>query len=396
MSAPAVARMLGDPVDLLTLDTSKPRPWTRGARGITRPGLRTIRFGARGSGKSIAELILAVQVCEAGGSVLYADWENGARRTAERLAAILADRPPATRAAVAERFDYRPNPRLGRLASTTAIDEWAALFAGRDLAVIDSTARALAQLGLDENAAADFARFMSSYVDPIASQGVAVDLLDNTGWAESDRTRGSSAKLDMCELAYRVTSTDIAPDRHGTITLDRVRSRDGDETRQLVTHVGDGTYTPLHPPPVSERQAAIVEAILSYVEQNPGSTTEEVAKGIGIRKTECRSQLADLETPRTGSGTVSQRPSQTRDRRGTPHTRNGWYLASQSQLATVPQPRTDTDRQYTADTGGPGPTTLKSGTGTPPAGPAHPQNGHDHPHNCTPEAPATTEHGGTA
>ncbi|MFI4977445.1 MAG: hypothetical protein ACHQC8_02015 [Solirubrobacterales bacterium] len=33
-----VAAMLGQPVDLLAIDTSKPRPWTPGAQRITRPG----------------------------------------------------------------------------------------------------------------------------------------------------------------------------------------------------------------------------------------------------------------------------------------------------------------------------------------------------------------------
>lgn len=354
-----VAAMLGEPVDLLSIDTSKPRPWTRGARRMTRPGLRRILFGARGSGKSLAELILAVQVCDAGGRVAYLDWENGPRRTAGRLGAILCDREPSTRAAVRERFDYRPNPRLGPLGSAEAIDAWAALFAGHDLAVIDSTARALAQLGLDENAAADFARFMSSYIDPIAAQGVAVDLADNTGWAESDRTRGSSAKLDMCELAYRVTSTDIAPDRAGTITLDRVRSRDGDEARQLVAHVGAGHYSEVHPPEMNERQAAVVEAILAHLEEHPGATTEELAKGIGKRPSEVRTVTTDLE----GAGTVTQRPSVKTDRRGVPHTRKGWFPASQSQLVAVPQPRTDTDGDSPGRSERPSPPTPKGGRG---------------------------------
>jgi hypothetical protein len=365
MNALNVAAMLGEPVDLLSIDTSQPRPWTRGAKRITRPGLRSIWFGARGSGKSIEALILSVQVIEAGGSVLYADFENGARRQAERLEAILLDRPAATRDAVRERLDYRPTPRLGKLANAQAVEEWAALFAGRDLAVIDSTARALAQLGLDENSTPDFGRFMVGYIDPPAERGTAITLLDNTGWAEADRSRGASGKWDMVELVYKVTSTDFAPDKAGTITLDRTRTRDGDEARQLVAHVGQGSYSEVHQPELSERQAAVIAALLSYIEEHPGSTTDEVAKGIGIRKQECRSQLADLETPGTGSGTVSQCPSQVRDRRGTPHTRKGWYLTSQSQTVAFPENGTGRDRQSDVNTGGPGPVSLKRRTGSP-------------------------------
>ncbi len=356
-----VAAMLGQPVDLLAIDTSKPRPWTPGAKRLIRPGLRSLWFGARGSGKSIAALILSVQVVEAGGSVLYADFENGPRRQAERLEAILLDRPAATRAAIAERLDYRPNPRLGKLADAQAIDEWAAQFTGRDLAVIDSTARALGQLGLDENSTPDFGRFMVSYVDPPARQGTAVTLLDNTGWAEADRSRGASGKWDMVELVYKITGTDFAPDKAGTVTLERTRSRDGDEARQLIAHVGDGTYSEIHLPEQSERQTYVVEAILAHLEEHPGASTEEVAKGIGIRKAECRSQLANLETPGTGTGTVTQRPSQVPDRRGVTHTRNGWYLASQSQLVTVPQHGTATDRHSAGRSEGPSPPSLKTG-----------------------------------
>ena len=372
-SEPRVAAMLGEPVDLLSIDTSTPRPWTRGARRITRPGLRAIWFGARGSGKSIAALILSVQVIEAGGSVLYADFENGARRQAERLEAILLDRPPATRDAVRERLDYRPNPRLGKLGNPHAVEEWAALFTGRDLAVIDSTARALAQLGLDENSTPDFGRFMVAHIDPIASQGTAVILLDNTGWAEADRSRGASGKWDMVELVYKVTGTDFAPDKAGTITLERTRSRDGDEARQLVAHVGEGNYSELHRPEQSERDAAVTEAILAHLQEHPGSTTKEVAKGVRIREAECRSRLADLETPGSGTGSVTQRPSQVRDRRGVAHERKGWYLASQSQLVTIPQNRIDTDQHSTAASSDPTVPTVNSGTGTTPA--TH--NGHD-------------------
>ncbi len=357
-------KMLGESVDLLSIDASEPRAWTPGGERIMRPGLRFIWFGSRGSGKSLAALIVSDQIIEAGGSVLYVDFENGARRQAERLNSILEDRPPVARERFAERFDYRPDVRLGQITDSYERAEWVAPFAGRDLVIVDSTARALAQLGLDENSTPDFGKFMANYVDPIAQQGSAVLLLDNTGWSETDRSRGASGKWDMAELVYKVTATDFAPDKAGTITLDRVRSRDGDEAYQLVAHVGEGSYSTIHRPELSERQAAVIEALLAYLEQHPGSTTEEVSKGIGIRKAECRSQLADLETPGTGTGTVTQCPSQVPDRRGVPHTRKGWYLASQSQLVAVPQNGTGTDRHSPAVSSGPVPPSLKTGTGT--------------------------------
>jgi hypothetical protein len=339
-----VAAMLGEPVDLLSIDTSQPRPWTRGASRIMRPSLRSIWFGSRGSGKSIAALILSVQVVEAGGSAIYIDFENGPRRQAERLEAILADRPAATRAAVAQRLDYRPNPRLGKLGNEAAIAEWAAPFAGRDLAVIDSAARVLAQLGLDENAAADFGQFMTRYVDPVADQGTGVLLLDNTGNDEQTRTRGSSTKLDLTELAYRVTSTDIAPDRHGSITLDQTRTRDGDEAHQLIVNVGGGCYSTVHQPDAGEREMALSDTLTEYVQDHPDESTEAVAKALHLRPSRVRDGLAILEA----AGTVINRPSQTTDGRGRPHNRKGWYLASESQLTSVPPSGTDRDGHNTA------------------------------------------------
>jgi hypothetical protein len=234
-----VQAMLGVRADLTTLDTRELRPWTLGLTDVLRPGYRAMFFGPRGNGKSLAALIGGVQVIEAGGRVTYLDLENGEHRQAERLAAILAGRGPEIARAVSERLDYRSNVRLGALDNRQAVAAWAALFEGCDLVIIDSVARVLGQLGLKENEAADFSCFTTQYVDPVAERGAAVLLLDNTGHEEKNRARGSSAKLDLTELAYRVTAKGIAPDRHGTITLDRVRSRDGDEAERLACGVAE-------------------------------------------------------------------------------------------------------------------------------------------------------------
>jgi hypothetical protein len=355
-----VGAMLGQTVDLLSIDTSEPRPWTCGARRIMRPGLRSIWFGARGSGKSLAALLLGVQVIEAGGSVIYCDLENGPRRQADRLQAILADRPAATRAAIIDRLDYRPRIRLGPLTSPAAVSEWAALFTGRDLAIIDSTARALGQLGLSEDSTPEYGRFMVQHIDPPAEQGTAFLLLDNTGWAETDRSRGASGKWDMCELVYKITGSDFTPEKAGTITLDQVRSRDGEEAPQLVAHVGEGTYSELHEPEVGEREAALHESLVEYVGEHPGESTEAIAKGLHLRLARVRDGLAILE----GTGTAIRQPSRAPDGNGRARTRKGWYLTQPSQLAAVPQLGTDTDGYNDAAIPVPPSPSLKTGRGT--------------------------------
>jgi len=106
-----VETMLGEPVDLLAIDTSERRPWLPGATRFLRPGVPALIFAGRGVGKSLAALVLAVQVVTAGGRAAYLDFENGPRRQAERLNAILDDRDEPVRQAMAERFTYYPRAR---------------------------------------------------------------------------------------------------------------------------------------------------------------------------------------------------------------------------------------------------------------------------------------------
>ena len=206
---------------------------------------------------------------------------------------------------------------------------------------------------------------MVGHVDPVAEQGTAFLLLDNTGWSETERSRGASGKWDMVELVYKVTGTNFTAETAGTITLDRVRSRDGDEAPQLAANVGAGTYTILAPPEPAERDTATREAILAYVTEHPGSTTAEVAKGVEIRRDRCRSHLGTLKTPGTGYGTVDERQSQYRDRGGRTRTRTGWYPAQTSQLTTVPDDGTGKDPHHARLMAVPRSPVSIDGTGTP-------------------------------
>lgn len=236
---------LGESVNLLAVDTSKPRPWLPGAARFLRPGVPTLAFATAGAGKSLAALIVGVEVAGAGGRVAYLDFENGPRRQAERLSAILGDRSEDARGAVAERFAYYPSARLDGNGSLEHAEQWAAQLDAYQLVVIDSLARALAHLGLDENAPGDFARFMIGYVDRLSARDIAVLALDNIGHDAQGRPRGASSKGDLFELVYHVTSNPIAADLHGQILFSRTRSRDGDEARTLAVGVGGGRYTRL-------------------------------------------------------------------------------------------------------------------------------------------------------
>ena len=274
-------QLLGTRVDLTAIDASEPRPWLPGAEHILRPGIRATWFAPRGAGKSLAALMLAVQVIEAGGSALYIDAENGERRMAERLDAILADRPPLLRDVVAARLDYRPRPRLRRL-DAAARGEWAEAAAGYALAIFDPTARMLSQLDYDENAPGDFTAFVEAVIDPLAERGVAVLLLDNVGHDAQGRPRGTSSKLDLTELAYRVTSDGIGPDRCGTIRLERTRTRDGDEAASLEVKAGGEEYGRIGPSK-AQRRTDLHDAVLDTLDGDEPLGIRKIAAAVRAR-----------------------------------------------------------------------------------------------------------------
>jgi hypothetical protein len=338
MSAAAtshVEAMLGRRVDLTALDTRGSRPWTPGLDRIIRPGCRAAFFSPRGVGKSLVAMIACVQVVEAGGSVRYLDLENGQYRQAGRLDAILDDRAPEARIAVSERLDHRPYARFGALDTPRSRNEWAALFTGLDLVVIDSISRALGHLGMDENSAADFTRFMVGHIDPIAEQGAAVLLLDNTGHDAPNRARGSSAKLDLIEVAYKVSRKESSPDRHGTITLERVRTRDGDEAETLTCGVGAGRYTHLAAIAPAEEQHPFAEAaraaLIAGAHETPDTALGRDLLFAAVRKAAVKGsdhKLRDLLAKAVADPST-----------GIAHDRSGYFVPAQPWAQNTPTAR---------------------------------------------------------
>src|SRR5207249_858879 len=117
------------------------------------------------------------------------------------------------------------------------------------------------------NSTPDFTKFMVQYADPLTSRGVSVLLLDNTGWEESERSRGASGKWDLVELVYKVTSDEIAPNRHGHIYLERKRTRDGDEAIKLECGVGGGTFTRLEVADPAVHDSDLLAAVSGLLER---------------------------------------------------------------------------------------------------------------------------------
>lgn len=291
--------------DILKVDTTKPRPWTKGMRGLMRPGSRALWLGPFQSGKSLAALTASVDVMAAGGQVVYIDMENGQARMAERLHDFLAARGDGLTASVESEhlFTYLQGFDFKLLEHPDVMDEAKGAFGGADLLVLDSLPKILARLGLNEAVPANVSEFMVTYIDPLVGAGAAVLALDNTGWSDKTRARGASSKADQFELAYLVSGgKTCSRTKTGTVNLKRTRWRDGDEFENLSFRAGGATYTSIEPDDSTDKLLKEVRAAMT---DEPQYKTEVYnlakAAGVQIRKSALLKLLPDwAEDPDSG------------------------------------------------------------------------------------------------
>lgn len=245
--------------DLLAVDTTRPIEWVPGAEQIIRQRERQSWIASQGEGKTQAALHLAVQVCEAGGRVIYVDVENDAVEMAGRLQSIVASYGEDAREAVKDRFAYLPDLNLAETHKTEdTVGAWIRALLATDLLIIDSLSRVLTVCGFEEDSNSDIAEFMTRYIDPIAKHagGVAILILDNTGH-EGKRARGAINKAALVEAVYRVSGgKDVTPSERGTLTLTRSRSRSGQIAKKVTASAGGGEYGRLAPQATPEQAEA--------------------------------------------------------------------------------------------------------------------------------------------
>jgi AAA domain len=208
-------------------------------------GKRHLFPAPAGDGKSLAALVVAVDVVEAGGTVVILDVENGQDEYARRLEDVLAardDQEGTLAAACVERLRYHAFPALRM---TWAAEDWASAVAGADLVVFDSSRLVLSGAGLAEDKSDDYATFANGLLVPLSRAGVATVVLDNTGHQERDRARGTKAKDDLNEVVYTVKiGKPFDRDRSGHVRLVRGRTRFPDLPGELHVPLGGGTYGP--------------------------------------------------------------------------------------------------------------------------------------------------------
>jgi AAA domain len=249
-------------VDLETIDTGV-NPWT--VEGWLHEGTRALLVGSKGEGKSLAALVLGLDVASRGDDfeVYYLDTENGRHRTTARRNAVLADRSPEDAGWARRGFHYSDTFDFRDLDDPALMAEWQRLLENTALVVVDSLPRYLGKLGLNENEAPHISQFVTRYIDPlITNRRTSVLALDNTGHGSS-RSRGSTAKEDMFELVYLVTGGQSCSEaRHGEVNLRKIRHRDGDEADLLTIGAGGGRYTSLA---TDTRQAELLREVVKLL-----------------------------------------------------------------------------------------------------------------------------------
>jgi hypothetical protein len=258
------------------------------------PGARFLIAGKRylfpapaGDGKSLAGLVIAVDVVEAGGTVVIFDVENGSDEYSRRLADVLEARDDAEGTlarACSERLHYYAYPVLRM---DWQPEEWAAAIAGANLVIFDSSRLVLSSAGLAEDKSDDYAIFANALLIPLSRAGVTTVVLDNTGHEDQDRARGSKAKDDLNEVRYVVkVGKPFDRERRGHVRLVRGRTRFAELPGELHVPLGGGTYGPVvEAEPSSEstgfRPTVLMERASRQIEEQPGLSKNAIEVAVG-------------------------------------------------------------------------------------------------------------------
>jgi AAA domain-containing protein len=265
------------------------RAYVPGAPFLIR-GKRFLLPAPAGAGKSLAALVIGVDVVEARGSAAILDVENGGDEYARRLADVLEARDDAhgtLAASCSERLRYYAYPALRM---TWGPEEWAAAFTGVNVVVFDSSRLVLSSAGLAEDRSDDYATFANALLIPLSRANTTTVVLDNTGHNDHDRARGSKAKDDLNETTYVLkVGQEFDRDRSGYVRLVRGRTRFADLPGELHVPLGGGTYGPAREAEAGTessgfRPTHLMERTSIVVEENPGLSRTDVLALVGGKR----------------------------------------------------------------------------------------------------------------
>ena len=244
------------------------------------------------SGKGWLALHAAAECLSAGGSVLYADFEDSAATLVSRLLALGVE-PDAIRA----RCRYiRPDEPLSEQASS---DLTTALSPAPTLAVVDGVTEALSIHGLDLGDNTDVARWLELLPRPLARTGAAVALLDHVVKDKEARGRfaiGAQHKLAGVDAAYRLEVVEpFGRGREGLVRISVAKDRSGHVRQHAagkriadlrLMSRADGSVTANLEPPVNAqattfRPTVLMERVSRAVEEQPGLSKRQLRTAVG-------------------------------------------------------------------------------------------------------------------
>jgi hypothetical protein len=190
-------------------------------------------YGPSGFGKTYVLLWLALRVMERGAPVIIFDNENNVSIMAERLEQLGADPDQIDRLLHYHPFPELPTTDEGRLLYEARLDRIKPGLVG-----FDSWISFLASNGLDENSSNDISTFSAHYLQPARRRGITTLMLDHVPH-DGNHARGSTRKRDEVDVMWSLGR--LLPfdrDRVGTITLTRVKDREGWVPQSVTFSVG--------------------------------------------------------------------------------------------------------------------------------------------------------------
>jgi hypothetical protein len=195
--------------------------------------------GHPGQGKSTVAMWIAVQHIQAGGHVIWLDWEGGVRETLLRLVAIGG----LENEQIVGHFHYANSPYM------TAEDGLDKLLPALRqmpgaLVVFDSASKALSVAGLDENSPPDATRWTTHVVMPLRDHGatpLVIDHVAKTATRTTPYARGAGSKLADTDVSWFVEATEqFNQAQPGEVLLTRLKDRTGTLPLDIRLKVGDG------------------------------------------------------------------------------------------------------------------------------------------------------------
>lgn len=246
--------------------------------------------GHPGHGKTTLAMYIAVEHMEAGGHVLWIDWENGQLSATRRLIAVGAKLDQLAKGPE-QRFHYVPFPTLAADSSgfepiRAALEDYPGA-----LVVFDSASKALSTAGISEDSNEDATKWTTSIVMPTREAGATVIVIDHVPKSATRHTpypRGAGAKLADTDVHWYVEASERF-DRQtaGVLRLTNHKDREGVLAPELWFRVGDGEgnlpITPMDAADDSGRsglRAAIIAALQEHAPDAEHAISQSQAVGL--------------------------------------------------------------------------------------------------------------------